>query len=88
MFLGLSAFYLLLLGVAYAGQRRLMYFPDRQRQSPQSLGLAGVEELQIPAPDGTHVVAWHAAARSHSKGRKACRSSGPGSDKVRAAGQP
>lgn len=57
------ALYAVLLGVAYLGQRRLMYFPDPQRILPQTIGLQGVTELEVPAPDGHSVIAWHAPAR-------------------------
>jgi hypothetical protein len=59
--LGLA--YALILAAAYVAQRRLMYFPDRTRTPPAAIGLASVEELEIPAPDGVHVVAWHGRAR-------------------------
>jgi len=44
-------------------QRRLMYFPDAARVSPESAGLAGVEERVLKAPDGTQLIAWYAKAR-------------------------
>ncbi len=55
--------YALILAAAYFAQRKLMYFPDRARTSPQSIGLAHIEELEIAAPDGTRVVAWHGRAK-------------------------
>lgn len=47
---------------AFIAQRRLMYFPDRERVSPASYGLAGVEERLIKSPDGTELVTWFARA--------------------------
>ena len=44
-------------------QRRLMYFPDTVRTAPESLGLVGVEERILKAPDGAEVVTWYARAR-------------------------
>lgn len=43
-------------------QRDLMYFPDAARVQPQSLGLAGVEEIVIEAPDGARVISWYGKA--------------------------
>ena len=59
----LLAIYVLALVAAFLGQRRLMYFPDRQRTAPAAVGLAGVVEQRIAAPDGHHVLAWYGAAR-------------------------
>jgi fermentation-respiration switch protein FrsA (DUF1100 family) len=44
-------------------ERRLMYFPDTTRFSPESAGLAGVEERILETADGQRVVAWYAPAR-------------------------
>lgn len=49
-------------GIAmYAGQRRLMYPGDPTRVSPAALGL-DVTEIELSAPDGERLVAWHAQA--------------------------
>lgn len=47
---------------AFLAQRKLMYFPDRERLSPQSYGLTGVEERLLSTPDGAQLVAWYAKA--------------------------
>jgi fermentation-respiration switch protein FrsA (DUF1100 family) len=47
---------------AYLGQRRLMYFPSRERVPPAAAGLAGVAEKVLVAPDGARVIAWHGRA--------------------------
>lgn len=49
--------------VAYFGQRKLIYFPDRARVQPIALGLAGVEERILKTPDGERLVAWYARAK-------------------------
>jgi hypothetical protein len=56
-----------LLGVAlvliWAGQRRLMYFPERRVSTPEALGLANVEEVVFPTPDGLDLHGWFVPAR-------------------------
>ena len=54
---------LLLVLVAYFGQRKLIYFPDRTRVLPSQLGLPGVEERVLKTPDGERLIAWYAKAR-------------------------
>jgi fermentation-respiration switch protein FrsA (DUF1100 family) len=49
---------------AWLVQTRLVYFPDPARIDPRQLGLGGVEERWLTAPDGTRVIAWHAPARA------------------------
>ena len=61
--LGAAAVYLLLGVAGYIAQRKLMYFPDRARVSPASVGLATVEERVLKTPDGEHVIAWHGKAQ-------------------------
>jgi uncharacterized protein len=60
--MALAAVYLLIALVALVGQRRLMYFPDPDRVPPASMGLDGVEEMILQAPDGAKLVAWYAKA--------------------------
>src|SRR5436190_11688856 len=50
------------LGTQYL-QRRLMYFPDTTRFTPSQAGLTGVEERELPTPDGERVLAWWSRAR-------------------------
>lgn len=57
------AVYLALCGVMYFNQRRLTYFPDSRRVAPAELGLSGVSEITLPAPDGETLVAWYAKAK-------------------------
>jgi fermentation-respiration switch protein FrsA (DUF1100 family) len=57
--LGAAAIYLLIGGAGYLAQRKLMYFPDRARVSPASVGLATVEERVLKTPDGEQVIAWY-----------------------------
>jgi fermentation-respiration switch protein FrsA (DUF1100 family) len=42
----------------WAGQRTLIYFPDRDVPSPALTGLADVEVVQIQAADGVTLQAW------------------------------
>ena len=46
----------------YVFQRRLLYFPDPVRYTPQQAGLAGVEEISLATPDGERLVAWYKPA--------------------------
>lgn len=48
---------------AFIAQRKLMYFPDRERLSPESYGLVGVEERVISSPEGAQLVTWFARAQ-------------------------
>jgi uncharacterized protein len=61
--LWLIAAYLALCALAYFGNRLFMYFPDPARVPPAVAGLAGVEEVELPAADGTKLVAWYAPAK-------------------------
>ena len=53
----------LLVLVAYFGQRKLIYFPDRTRVLPSELGLVGVEERVLKTPDGERLIVWYAKAK-------------------------
>lgn len=55
---GLVAIYAIVVAVAYAAQRRLMYFPNPVRVAPSTLGLLGVAERIIETPDGERLVSW------------------------------
>ena len=61
--LWLVAVYLALCALAYFGNRAFMYFPDPARVPPAEAGLAGVEEIELAAADGTLLVAWYAPAQ-------------------------
>jgi fermentation-respiration switch protein FrsA (DUF1100 family) len=60
--LALASGYLLVAVAAFVAQRKLMYFPDSTRVAPASLGLAGVDERVLLAPDGARLIAWFARA--------------------------
>ena len=51
--------YAVVLGGAFAGQRRLMYFPDSERPSPQQSGVAEMAEVSLETEDGLSLLAWH-----------------------------
>ena len=51
--------YVALVGVGFAGQRRLMYFPDRERPTPAAAGVPDMAEVELRTADGLSLVAWH-----------------------------
>ena len=55
--------YALILFGAVVVQRKLMYFPARERVEPSRIGLAAVEERVISTPDGARVIAWYGKAQ-------------------------
>ena len=61
--IALAGLYALLVVATYYLQRKLLYFPDTRRVSPESLGLAGVHEIVLRTTDGETVVAWYGAAQ-------------------------
>jgi fermentation-respiration switch protein FrsA (DUF1100 family) len=61
--LGVAAVYGAIALVAYLGQRKLMYFPDRVHTLPTEVGLAGVAERVLETPGGERVIAWYGRAR-------------------------
>jgi len=63
LLLGAATAYALVGLAAYLGQRKLMYFPDRDRIQPAEAGLRGVEERVLETPDGERVIAWYGKAR-------------------------
>ncbi len=60
--IGLAVVYLAILAIAYLAQRRLTYFPNPARAAPAQLGLVGVTEETLTAPDGAKLIAWTAPA--------------------------
>lgn len=58
----LLALYLVVIFGAQYLQRRLMYFPDATRFTPYEAGLTGVEERELLAPDGEHIIVWWSRA--------------------------
>lgn len=59
----LATVYAIVAVAAFVLQRRLMYFPDADREDPTSFNLPGLSERLLEAPDGTRLVAWQAAAK-------------------------
>jgi fermentation-respiration switch protein FrsA (DUF1100 family) len=47
-----------LLVLIWVGQRRLIYFPDRNVPTPAAAGLSGVDAVEMPLEDGGTVHAW------------------------------
>lgn len=47
-----------LLGLIWAGQRRLMYFPDRDVPPPASVGLSATEAVTFRTADGIDLHGW------------------------------
>jgi len=62
--LWLAVLYALIVLVAWLGQRKLLYFPDRTRTVPVDFGLAAVEEIGLQTADGERVLAWYGKARA------------------------
>jgi fermentation-respiration switch protein FrsA (DUF1100 family) len=50
-------------GLLYLGQRGMMYFPDRSRVLPASIGFAQAAEDVLTTADGERVVIWHVPPR-------------------------
>jgi fermentation-respiration switch protein FrsA (DUF1100 family) len=55
--------YVGVLGAAYFGQRKLIYFPDRTRVEPSQAGLPDVEEKVLKTPDGQRIIVWYGKAQ-------------------------
>jgi fermentation-respiration switch protein FrsA (DUF1100 family) len=47
-----------LLALIWIGQRRLIFFPDRNVPAPAALGLSGVEAVEMPVEDGGTLHGW------------------------------
>ena len=58
-----SAIYLTVTAASFFLQRDLLFHPNPARIAPRALGLAGVDELELPTPDGERLVAWYAPAQ-------------------------
>ena len=50
--------------VMYLAQRRLMYFPERQRTPPATAGLVDAQEIVLDTADGEKVIVWYAPAKA------------------------
>jgi fermentation-respiration switch protein FrsA (DUF1100 family) len=57
-FLVIAALYAVIVAGAVVIQRKLMYFPARDRVSPLAAGLSHVVEREIATADGHRVLAW------------------------------
>ena len=55
-------FYMLLAAYLYVMQRRLLYFPANDFQTPQELGLDGVSEVVVKTKYTRRLLAWYAPA--------------------------
>ena len=55
--------YAVALSGMYAFQRDLQYFPTRRDPAPQAVGLAGVDRIALPTPDGETVALWISPAK-------------------------
>jgi fermentation-respiration switch protein FrsA (DUF1100 family) len=60
----IAGIYVIAAGSLFVFQRRLIYFPDADREVPAEIGLRGVREVTLQTPDGERLIAWHAAAAS------------------------
>jgi uncharacterized protein len=59
----LVAIYLLICVGAVLAHRHFVYLPDPMRYTPADAGASGIEEIEISAPDGVTLLAWHARAK-------------------------
>ena len=59
--IALAFSYVAVVGVLYARQRSLMYFPDTVHTTPAEAGLPEATEVPLTAADGVHITAWFAA---------------------------
>ena len=57
--------YVVLVGLMYAGQRALMYFPDTARTTPSGAGFPEAQEIVFESGDGTKLIAWHVPPREN-----------------------
>lgn len=60
----LAAAYVAVVGYLFIFQRSFVFHPGGVLASPVEMGLAGIEAVTIPMPDGVELTAWHAPARA------------------------
>jgi fermentation-respiration switch protein FrsA (DUF1100 family) len=53
---------LLLFGIVWAGQRRMMYFPYRDLPAPAAVGLSAAQEVSFQTEDGISLGGWFVPA--------------------------
>lgn len=58
----IAALYIIAAASLYVFQRRLIYVPYPNRETPAEAGLDGVREVVLETPDGARLIAWYAAA--------------------------
>jgi fermentation-respiration switch protein FrsA (DUF1100 family) len=58
----IAVVYVIAVSSIYGFQRRLIYFPDAERESPSDAGLSGVREVVLQTPDGERLIAWYKPA--------------------------
>lgn len=58
-----AALYLALAIFMYVSQRDFQYFPSKSEQTPESVGLTGIEIVHIKTPDGENLLAWYSPAK-------------------------
>lgn len=54
----LSVSWVIFVAFLYANQRRMLFFPDPTRVSPEAARLTGVSEETLSTPDGETLVSW------------------------------
>ena len=57
-----AAIYAIICAVVYFANRAFIYFPNPARVAPVTLGLEGVEEVELVTADGVTLVGWYAPA--------------------------
>ncbi len=57
-----AGIYVIAAGSLYIFQRRLIYFPDTEHETPAEAGLSGVREVVLETPDGARLIAWYVPA--------------------------
>jgi fermentation-respiration switch protein FrsA (DUF1100 family) len=57
--------YLGVVALMYVAQRKMMYFPDKQRTTPRAAGLPEAEEIVLDTPDGERIIVWHIPPRPY-----------------------
>ena len=58
----LGCAWLIVFGLAFTGQRSMLYLPFGQLASPDAVGLADVEQRMLATPDGAQLVVWRGMA--------------------------